>query len=72
MELGFWAIEVKNTARVRSADIRGLESFGADYPEAELLLLYRGTSRERRGRIWVLPVEDFLKNLNPARKLSVA
>ena len=56
---GFQAIEVKNTARVRAEDIRGLETFGADYPEAELVLLYRGARRERRGRVWVLPVEDF-------------
>ena len=52
-------------------DLRGLDSFGADYPQAALLLLYRGTRRERRGRIWMLPVEDFLKNLSPARKLPV-
>ena len=69
---GFWAIEVKNTTRVRSADLRGLESFGEDYPQAELVFLYRGTSRERRGRVWVIPVDDFLKNLDPSRKLQVS
>lgn len=69
---GFWAIEVKNTTRVRPEDLRGLESFGDDYPQAELLLLYRGTSRERWGRVWVLPVEDFLKNLEPTRKLQAS
>ena len=67
---GLWAIEVKNTTRVRPEDLRGLESFGADYPQADLLFLYRGTSRERRGRIWVLPVEDFLRERRPSRKLS--
>ena len=66
---GFWAIEVKNTTRVRPEDLRGLDSFGADYPQAALLLLYRGTSRERRGRIQVLPVEEFLRELSPSRKL---
>lgn len=66
---GLWALEVKNTARVQAADLRGLETFGADYPKAELILLYRGTQRERRGRIWLLPVESFLKNLRPARDL---
>jgi predicted AAA+ superfamily ATPase len=69
---GFWAIEVKNTTRVRPEDLRGLEAFGTEYPQAELVLLYRGTSRERRGRTWVLPVEDFLRNLTPAKKLAVA
>ena len=54
---------IENTTRVRPEDLRGLDSFGAGYPQAALLLLYRGTSRERRGRIWVVPVEDFLKDL---------
>ena len=63
---GFWAIEVKNTDRVRQEDLRGLAAFGADYSQAELVLLYRGTRRERRGRTWILPVEDFLRTLHPA------
>ena len=67
---GFWAIEVKNAARVRPEDLRGLEAFGADYPLAELLLVYRGERRERHGRIWVLPVEDFLRDLRPDRLLA--
>ena len=68
---GFCAIEVKNAARVRPEDLRGLAAFGADYPQAELVMLYRGIRRERRGRVWILPVEDFLKALNPARDLPV-
>lgn len=66
---GFWAIEVKNSTRVRPEDLRGLNAFGADYPQAELLLLYRGRLRERRARIWIVPVEEFLEALNPARGL---
>lgn len=68
---GFWAIEVKNTDRIRPEDLRGLDTFGADYSQAELVLLYRGTRRERRGRTWILPVENFLRNLTPARVLPV-
>ena len=68
---GFWAIEVKNAARVRPEDLRGLEAFGTDYPQAELIMLFRGTRRERRDRVWILPVEDFLRALNPARSLPV-
>lgn len=67
----FWAIEVKNSARVRVEDLRGLEAFGADYAEAELVLLYRGTVRERRGRTWILPVEDVLRALDPRRDTLV-
>ena len=69
---GFWAIEVKNTARVRPEDLRGLKAFGTDYARAELLLLYRGERRERDGRIWILPVEDFLRELRPDRALIPA
>ena len=54
---------------MRTEDLRGLDAFGAEYPEAELLFLYRGTARERRGRKWVLPVEDFLRTLEPTREL---
>jgi len=66
---GFWAIEVKNTDRIRPEDLRGLAAFGEDYPQAELILLYRGARRERRGRTWILPMERFLESLHPARKL---
>ena len=66
---GFWALEVKNTARVRPEDLRGLEAFGADYAQAELVLLYRGRRRERRGRVWIIPVDDFLRDLRPGGAL---
>jgi len=65
----FWAIEVKNTARVRPEDLRGLDAFGADYPETQRFLLYRGTARERRDRTWILPVEEFLRALDPTGDL---
>ena len=68
---GFWAIEVKNTDRVRPVDLRGLEAFGIDYPQAQRVLLYRGARRERRGPIWLLPIEDFLRALRPAKGLPV-
>jgi len=44
----FCGIEVKNTARVRPEDLRGLEAFTADYPQADAALLYRGNRRERQ------------------------
>ena len=68
---GFWAIEVKNTDRIRPEDLRGLAAFGEDYPHAELVLLYRGARRERRGKIWILPVDRFLASLHPERKLPL-
>ena len=68
-QAGFWAIEVKNTDRIRSQELRGLETFGTDYPGSELVLLHRGNRRERRGRVWVIPVEQFLSRLEPASLL---
>jgi predicted AAA+ superfamily ATPase len=70
-EAAFSAIEVKNTARIRTEDLRGLKAFGADYPEADQILLYRGETRERRGSTWILPVDDFLRSLDPTRSLPV-
>lgn len=64
---GFWAIEVKHSARIRPEDLKGLDAFAQDYPKATTILLYRGNRRERRGQTWVLPVEDFLVSLAPGR-----
>lgn len=68
---GFWALEVKNSGRITSRDLRGLEAFATDYPKAEVVMLYRGEQRERRGRVWIVPVDEFLKNLRPAGTLPV-
>jgi predicted AAA+ superfamily ATPase len=67
----FCAVEVKNAWRVRPEDVRGLEAFGEDYPKASLVLLYRGRHRERRGRVLIVPVEEFLRALAPSRGLPV-
>ncbi len=66
---GFWAIEVKNTRRVRPEDLRELRSFHAEYPECSPLLLYRGQERLKIGEVTCLPVEAFLKELQPNRAI---
>ncbi|MPY87302.1 MAG: DUF4143 domain-containing protein [Luteitalea sp.] len=68
---GFWAIEVKNNAQVRPQDLRALEAFAADYPRAEVILLYRGRRRERRRRVWILPVDEFLGALTPTASIPL-
>jgi predicted AAA+ superfamily ATPase len=68
----FTAIEVKNSSAVRSEDLRALREFQVDYPEAKLILLYRGKDRLKFGPILCLPCEDFLKTLIPGRPLCVA
>jgi len=65
----FYAIEVKNTARVYGKMLRGLIAFREDYPEARTCLLYRGKERLKVKGILCLPVEEFLINLRPNRPL---
>jgi predicted AAA+ superfamily ATPase len=58
----FTAVEVKNTKVVRPTDYNGLASFGDDYPETSLVLLYRGSVPMKHKNILVVPVEIFLKS----------
>jgi uncharacterized protein len=64
-ETGFWAIEVKNKRVVSPEDVRGLTHFIEDYPEAKPLLLYRGTTRIKHKDVLCLPVDEFLKSIQP-------
>jgi hypothetical protein len=66
---GFWALEVKNARRVQPADVRGLASFRADYPEAQPALLYRGSERLVVRDVLCIPVTDFLRDLRPGGPL---
>lgn len=67
---GFWAVEVKNTDRVRPGDLRGLQTFRQDYPEATPILLYRGEQRLLRQGVLCVPVEGFLAALRPGGGLE--
>jgi predicted AAA+ superfamily ATPase len=68
-ELGFYAIEVKNSRRVDKLDLRGLKAFLDDYPEAEAGLIYRGEERRRIDGIWCIPAQEFLPGIEPGRAL---
>jgi len=63
--LGFWAIEVKNTDKIRMEDLQALSAFHEDYPEAKTIFLYRGKERMLKNNILCLPCEDFFKALCP-------
>lgn len=58
----FVAVEVKNTKVLRPIDYNGLVSFGDDYPEASLVLLYRGNILMEHKNITVVPVNMFLRH----------
>ncbi len=62
---GFWAIEVKRGQEVHSSDLKGLQAFSDEYPEAHLLLLYTGKERRRIGSVDCIPVQSFLSKLRP-------
>lgn len=61
----FWAIEVKNTSRIRPEDLRALNTFKSDYPESTAYLLYRGKERIMKNGILCIPCNEFLLKLNP-------
>jgi len=64
-EDGLHALEVKNTRRVRPEDLRGLRTFGADYPRATRALLYRGGERLVIDGVRCLPCAEYLRALTP-------
>lgn len=66
---GIIAIEVKNSARIRPQDLRGLQAFRTDYPNSRSFLLYRGHERRKIDHILCLPCAEFLEQLRPAKPL---
>lgn len=65
----FTAIEVKNGTVVHPHDLRGLETFLEDYPEATALLLYRGKHRYKERNVLCCPIDEFLQQINPCLSL---
>jgi len=71
-EDGFWAIEVKNTATVRSQDLKPLKSFRDDYPECVPIFVYRGPERLLVDGVLCVPGDEFLRQMNPEQGLTGA
>jgi predicted AAA+ superfamily ATPase len=65
-----YAIEVKHAKSVYHKDIKSLQAFCEDYPEAVPILLYQGQERLKIGKILCLPVDRFLKQLNPLNEIN--
>lgn len=64
-----YAIEVKYAKKVYPKDIKSLQAFCEDYPEATPILLYQGHERLQMGSVICIPVSDFLKNLIPGQDI---
>ncbi len=65
----FLAIEVKNGSVIHPSDLRGLELFGQDYPEATCILLYRGKHTFKERNILCCPADEFLLKIHPKKAL---
>lgn len=68
-EIGFFAIEVKNTKHIHSKDLKGLSEFKVDYPEAICILLYNGKETLKKKDILCCPVDKFLLQLQPGENI---
>lgn len=64
----FWALEVKNSRKVREEDLYPLRAFRSDYPQSKGYLVYRGRERLLKHGITCVPSEEFLRKLDPAKK----
>jgi predicted AAA+ superfamily ATPase len=64
-EQGIYALEVKNTNRIRPEDLRSLAAFQRDYPLSKTVFLYRGDQKRLINNVWCMPCETFLKKLIP-------
>lgn len=60
----FWAVEVKNTNKIRDNDLSGLRTFKHDYPQSKAYLVHRGKERWMKHGIPCVPCEEFLKGLD--------
>ncbi|PKL72236.1 ATPase [Candidatus Kuenenbacteria bacterium HGW-Kuenenbacteria-1] len=67
----FWAIEVKNSDKIRPEDLRALKTFKLDYPECKAYFLYQGKERIKKHGILCLPCEEFLLSLNPSHSNNI-
>jgi len=59
---GLLAIEVKNAARVRREDFKGLRAFKAEHPSARLIFIYTGARQFHDDGVDVVPADEFLPN----------
>lgn len=67
---GLFALEVKNSTKIRPHDLISLQHFQKDYPKSTAIFLYRGKERLKKGNVWCIPCESFLKHLRPRKNLD--
>ncbi len=60
---GFHAFEIKRSSQITSKSLKGLKTFGEEYPEAQLYILFLGKHKEYHGNITAIPFEQALQEL---------
>lgn len=60
---GFHAFEIKRSSVITSKSLKGLKTFGQDYPEAHLFILFFGKIKEYYGNVTAIPFEQALREL---------
>ncbi len=66
---GFWAIEVKRSSNPSPKDVKSLKIFKEEYPEATCFLLYGGDKKQKISNVLCVPIEEFLRELQPSRPI---
>jgi uncharacterized protein len=56
-------VEIKSSDRIDSRHLTALQHFESDFPKAELICISRVKTSQKVGNIWVLPWQEFFKNL---------
>lgn len=64
---GFWAIEVKRSSNLGPDDVRALQAFKEEYPEAHCLIVAPGKREEVYRGFSIIPMDQFLLNMTPDR-----
>lgn len=64
-------IEIKSTTEVKDNQLKGLRSFGQDYPQARLIAVTNDPYRRRKDNIEIIPIIEFLVDLWTGRIYSV-
>lgn len=56
-------VEIKSTSEVKDNQLKGLRSFGQDYPNARLIVVSNDLYRRQKDKIEIIPVKEFLADL---------
>lgn len=58
---------MKRGLEIHQKDLKALQIFGREYPEAKLLFLYLGKERRKIQKVDCIPISEFLIRLHSDR-----